>query len=133
MEHPPSRFLVRQTAGAGLHVIPQVVRIGGCGDGAGHSRVRDDPLEEKLRPGATIEFRRPLRQRLRPDAAEEIAPTKRPIHNDRDLSILRQRQEPLVRLGFHDGIVDLEKIELLTTQRFLHLGCALVLEWVRPM
>ena len=82
--------------------------------------MRDDPFQKELRPGSTIEFGRPVGQRPRTRATKEVATTKRPIDDQRHLSILRERKNALFRLAFHDRVIDLEKIEFFGPQNFFN-------------
>jgi hypothetical protein len=110
----------RKAAASRLHVVvqmPHIIRGGNC---TGDGRMRHDPFQEKLRPGSTIELGRPIGQRFRPHASEDIAATKRAIDDDGDATLLRERQNFLLRLALHDGIIDLEKIELLAAQNFFY-------------
>ena len=72
--------------------------IGGSGNRAGHRRVRDDPLEEILRPARDAELSGPGRQRLAPGLPEERAFGKRPIGDDGDLSFLGEREQAFASL-----------------------------------
>src|SRR5687767_5196999 len=71
--HLLSLALGRQDALARAEVVLHVLGPSGSGDGAGHRRVRHDPLQEVLRPAPDAELRRPRRQRLALDAAEQRA------------------------------------------------------------
>ena len=54
---------VRHAPHAGLHVGPQVLDVRRRRDDAGHRRVRDDELEQQLRPARTVNVGCPRRQR----------------------------------------------------------------------
>src|SRR5206468_6456585 len=74
----------------------------------------------KLRPRAEIKFRRPVRQRFRTHFAEQIAGSKWPIRDHGDAALLSQRQNAFLGFSFHQRIIDLEKIELLTPRSEEH-------------
>jgi len=64
--------------------------------------MRDVPLQEKLCPRSTIEFRRPIGQRFFSYASEEIATPEGPIHEHSHAPFFRERQKALLGFAFHD-------------------------------
>src|SRR3954451_14108493 len=81
---------------------------------AGHGRMCDDPLEEELRPARAIKLRGVIRQRLAADATEQSAATEWPIDDYGNAALLRDRQDTLLRFAFHERVVDLHEVDLLT-------------------
>src|SRR4051812_20183335 len=121
LHHFLPHFFARQGTNPASHIVLEMARIIGRRDRAGHGWVRDDPFQEKLRPGSAVEFLGPFRQRFRSDSAEKIAAAEWTIDDHGHLLILRQRQNPRLGFAFHDRIVDLQEIELLGAQHFLDL------------
>ena len=93
VDHAATQVRIGKPPDAGLHIVFQMTSLARSWDCARHGRMRDDPFQEKLRPGMTIEFRGPLRQRLLAHAREEIAAAERAIHNDSHPAILGERQD----------------------------------------
>ena len=64
LDHALPGFRIGQTSDAGLDVVFKMKRVVGRGNGAGDGRIGDNPFQEKLRPGSTIEFSGPIGQGL---------------------------------------------------------------------
>ena len=60
-DHSPARICIRQSPKSSLHIVFEMLRLAGRGDGAGYRWVCHDPFEEKLCPGLAIEIAGPIR------------------------------------------------------------------------
>src|SRR5437773_10629562 len=84
-----------------LHVVFKMLRLASRWDGAGHGWIGNDPFQKKLRPGSTIEFRRPFGQLFGAHTIEEVTATEGAIDDHRDGALLRQRQNLFFGFAFH--------------------------------
>ena len=70
---------IRELAGRGLEIVDHVLRPARAGIAQRHRRVRQDPLQEKLRPAVAVELGGPRRHRLGAHALEESTLGERPV------------------------------------------------------
>lgn len=70
-----------------------MIDAAGGGNRTGDGRVGDDELERDLRPAHAVNFGRPRRQRAARQTVEQRALLERPVGNDSDATLLRQRQQ----------------------------------------
>src|SRR6266496_5346911 len=87
--HPSAHSCVRQRPDSCQHIIFEVARFIRCRNDTRDGRVGDDPFQKKLRPGATIKFSSPIRQRLRTHSLENVAAAEWAIYEHRDPALLR--------------------------------------------
>src|SRR5438045_9200063 len=87
-------------------------------DRAGYGGMRNDPFQKELRPGMTIEFRGPFRQRLLAHPCKKIAAAKWTIHNDCNPAISSDWQNLFLSLAFKNRVIDLDALELLRAKEF---------------
>src|SRR5207244_10422257 len=97
-DHAGAHSLVRQQAGSGGHVFPHMINAGGRWDGAGHDRMRDDELENDLRPARAADLRGPAGQRMALDLSEQLAFAKRPVNGHADAAVPRQGKDGMLDL-----------------------------------
>src|SRR5437016_9376748 len=88
-----------------------MIDAGGRRDGAGHGRMRDDELENDLRPARAADLRRPAGQRMALDLSEQLAFAKRPVNDHADAAVPSQRKDAIFDLAVEnlpaaDGDVD---------------------------
>ncbi len=82
----------------------------------------DDPLQEDLRPGRATELGGPLGKRLSGETAEGASAAKRPVRENGDAALFRERQDALGRLGLVGRVVDLEEVDGFFPENALELG-----------
>ena len=63
-DHARPHGRVGQPPGGGAHVLPHMIDAGRRRDGAGHGRMRDDELENELRPARAADLGGPAGQRM---------------------------------------------------------------------
>src|SRR5262249_16421133 len=114
-DHAGSHRLVRQEPGGCSHVFPYMIDPGGPWDGAGHCWMRDDELENDLRPARTTHFCGPAGKRLALQLSEQLAFTKRPIDDHTDAAVPRQRKDAIFDLAVENVVRNLHEIERLRT------------------
>src|SRR5882724_1220823 len=87
------------------------MRLAGGGDDAGHRRMAEDVLQEKLTPGLAVELRRPWRQFLAARPREQARLRERAVDDHRRAGFLCQRQDAVLGLALHHRVVELHEIE----------------------
>src|SRR5207248_1851186 len=70
-----------------------MIDAGGRRDGAGHGRMRDDELENDLRPARAADLRRPAGQRMALDLSEQRPQMLLPGEEIVDLQQIEPRRE----------------------------------------
>src|SRR5947208_10223498 len=90
-----------------------MIDAGGRRDGAGHGRMRDDELENDLRPARAADLRRPAGQRMALDLSEQLAFAKRTISDHSDAAVPRQRKDAIFDLAVENVVGDLNEVERL--------------------
>src|SRR5205807_10459301 len=88
---------------------------------AGHRRMRNNELQEELRPILAVELAGPLRQRFFSRDREERAAIERTIDHHRDAALGGEWEQPLLDTAIGYIIGELHKVEALAPQRELHL------------
>src|SRR5436309_483420 len=88
-----------------------MIDAGGRRDGASHGRMRDDELENDLRPARAADFRGPAGQRVALDLSEQLTFAKRPGNDHADAAVPSQRKDAIFDLAVEnlpaaDGDVD---------------------------
>ena len=73
--------------------------------------MRDDKLEEQLRPTRAIDLAGPRRQRLPELPADQVASAQRSVGDHRDAPISGERQQPLLGVALRHGVGDLHEID----------------------
>src|SRR5262249_46446574 len=117
--HALSSLRVGEAAGPGGGVVAHVHRLVGRGDGARDGGGGHGELEEELPPARRVERRGPAGEREAPDLREEVALRERPVDQDRDAPVARQREEHLLRLALDDRVVELDEVQLFTAEGLL--------------
>ena len=119
--HPAPELLVRQASERRVEIVVEVRALAGRGNRARDRRVREDPLQEELRPRGAVEFRGPRGQRPREDALQGLASRERAVHENGDAFLARERQNPLLRLALGERVVHLEEVQLFPQKDALEL------------
>ena len=103
-DHAGSHGRIRQRPGGGGHVFPHMIDAGGRRNGAGHGRMRNDELENDLRPARAADLRGPAGQRIASDLSEQLAFAKRPVDDHADTAVPRQRKDALFDLAVENVV-----------------------------
>src|SRR5262245_41397043 len=110
-DHAGAHGLVGQQPGGGGHVFPHMIDAGGRRDGAGHGRMRDDELENDLRPADATDLRRPAGQRIALELSEQPAFANRPTNDHADAAVPRQRKDAIFDLAVENVVGHLNEVE----------------------
>ena len=111
--HPRPQRLVGQRPFEGAHVLGHVVDPRGRRNGTGDGRVRDDELQEYLRPVLAGDLRRPAGQRPPGHQVEERAAAKGPVGDHRQAALGGVGQEPCLGLAVQDVVGELDDVQRL--------------------
>src|SRR5690242_26497 len=98
---------IRQRAARGAHVLAHVGNLAGRRDGAGNGRMRDDELEEELRPVGGADLRGPRGEPVTLDRLNERSPPEGTVADDGDPTLLRQWENALLDLAVEDVVARL--------------------------
>ena len=90
-----------------------MVDAGGRRNRDGDGWVREDELQDELRPARPAEFGRPFGQRLTLEPVGQRALPERPVDDHGNAALRRQRQQPLLRLAVDDVVGELHEIDRL--------------------
>src|SRR5579863_2548105 len=88
--HPAPQGGIRQTAAPGRLVVLEVRDAGGSRNRAGHRGLRDDVLEEVLRPARDVDVCRPRRERPPGRLPEERGTAEGQVDQYRDPMLARE-------------------------------------------
>src|SRR5690606_1836472 len=120
---PAQRRVGKRLGGRG-DVLADVVDARRRRDDAGDGRVRDDELQEKLRPARAADLGGPWREGVPLEPADERALPEGPVDDDADPPLLRERQDARFDLPVEDVVGDLDEIDPLAAHDALDLGMA---------
>ncbi len=95
-----------------------------AGIAAGHGGVRDDELEDDLRPRHRVDLGGPGGQRVAFQRAHQRTLAKRPVGDHRDAAVARERQQPLLGLAVEDVVRQLHEVERMRAHQLLDLAVA---------
>ena len=90
-----------------------MVDAGGRRNRDGDGWVREDELQDELRPARRAEFGRPFGEWLILEPVGQRALPERPVDNHGNAALRRQRQQPLLRLAVDDVVGELHEIDRL--------------------
>jgi hypothetical protein len=83
--------------------------------------MRDDELEEELRPAGTVDLARPRWQRVPHDVPNQRPFAEGAIHDHGDATLAGDRKDALLDLAIEDVVRDLHEVERLRAEELLHL------------
>src|SRR6185503_6990738 len=120
----PAHRLVGHGAARSTHVFAHVRDPGRRRNRTRHGGMRDDELEQHLRPTRTAEIRRPRGQRMACDGVDQRTLPERAVHDDADAALARERQD--ARFDFTvDGVVrHLHEVERMARHDLLDIAVA---------
>ncbi len=86
--------------------------------------MRDDELQQDLRPVRAVDLGGPRWQWVARDRADQVSLAERPVDNDTDPALARQRQNPQLDFAIEHVIGDLHEIQWLARHDLLELAVA---------
>src|SRR5262245_57433646 len=89
--------------------------------------MRDDELEDELRPARAVDLRRPRRQRVARKRPDQGSLPERAVDDDPDAAIAREREDAGLDLAVEHVVGDLDEIEPLAAHDLLDLAMAATL------
>src|SRR5262245_9563455 len=98
-DHARAQGRIGQAVIGGAHVLAHVIHPRRRGDGAGDRRMRNDELEQELRPVGAIDLRGPCRQRMTLYPSDQLALAERSIDDDADAPLACQRKNAVFDLA----------------------------------
>ena len=104
----------------GAHVLGHVVDSRGGGNGACHCRMRDDELEEELRPVGAVNLAGKVRQRMPVEQLEQLLRPEWPVDDHREAAIGSHGQQSLFRLAIQDVVAELDEVDRLRRHHVRH-------------
>jgi len=104
---------IGQAPARGADIVGHVRRPVGAGNSRRHRRMGDDELEEELRPGLGVEFRRPFGQGLAAHLGEQAVAPERHVDHHGDALVARERQDAVFHVARIERVIDLDPVERL--------------------